>query len=169
MIIVVFACTIISLIVVFIENIDPPFLPFRRKISSDENIIEICVGLVVEAVEEELKNKFFNQPQKIIMKKISKDLMLKPFLSLLMIALFQTILLAQDNGGAASESSTTSKSVSVTSQTNDWYASPWVWVAGAAVFILLLVALLRGRSDGATTASRTDRVTVTKTTSDDVV
>jgi len=31
-----------------------------------------------------------------------------------------------------------------------WYASPWVWVVGAAVFILLLVALLRGggsRSD----------------------
>ena len=25
-----------------------------------------------------------------------------------------------------------------------WYASPWVWVVGAAVFILLLVALTRG-------------------------
>ena len=25
-----------------------------------------------------------------------------------------------------------------------WYASPWVWIVGAAVFILLLVALLRG-------------------------
>lgn len=25
-----------------------------------------------------------------------------------------------------------------------WYAAPWVWVVGAAVFILLLVALLRG-------------------------
>ena len=29
---------------------------------------------------------------------------------------------------------------------NNWYASPVVWVIGAAVFILLLVALLRGRS-----------------------
>ena len=31
----------------------------------------------------------------------------------------------------------------------NWYASPWVWVVGGAVFILLLVALLRGnrRSD----------------------
>lgn len=31
-----------------------------------------------------------------------------------------------------------------------WYASPWVWVVGGAIFILLLVALLRGggsRSD----------------------
>lgn len=27
----------------------------------------------------------------------------------------------------------------------NWYAAPWVWVVGAAVFILLLVALLRGR------------------------
>jgi len=26
----------------------------------------------------------------------------------------------------------------------NWYASPWVWVVGAAVFILLLVALTRG-------------------------
>ena len=25
-----------------------------------------------------------------------------------------------------------------------WYSSPWVWVVGAAVFILLLVAILRG-------------------------
>ncbi|HVG14608.1 MAG TPA: hypothetical protein VM935_06595 [Chitinophagaceae bacterium] len=28
----------------------------------------------------------------------------------------------------------------------NWYASPWVWIVGAAVFILLLVALLRGRN-----------------------
>lgn len=27
----------------------------------------------------------------------------------------------------------------------NWYASPWVWIVGAAVFILLLVALTRGR------------------------
>ena len=27
-----------------------------------------------------------------------------------------------------------------------FFASPWVWVVGAAVFILLLVALLRGNS-----------------------
>ena len=28
----------------------------------------------------------------------------------------------------------------------NWYANPWVWIAGAAVFILLLVALVRGGS-----------------------
>ncbi len=27
---------------------------------------------------------------------------------------------------------------------NDWYEQPWVWIVGGAVFILLLVALLRG-------------------------
>ena len=27
----------------------------------------------------------------------------------------------------------------------EWYRQPWVWVVGGAVFILLLVALLRGR------------------------
>jgi hypothetical protein len=27
---------------------------------------------------------------------------------------------------------------------SNWYASPWIWVVGAAVFILLLVALTRG-------------------------
>ncbi len=27
-----------------------------------------------------------------------------------------------------------------------FFASPWVWVVGAAIFILLLVALLRGGS-----------------------
>ena len=25
----------------------------------------------------------------------------------------------------------------------DWYTQPWVWIVGGAVFILLLVALLR--------------------------
>ncbi len=27
---------------------------------------------------------------------------------------------------------------------HNWYERPWVWVVGGAVFILLLVALLRG-------------------------
>ncbi len=27
---------------------------------------------------------------------------------------------------------------------NQWYQQPWVWIVGGAVFILLLVALLRG-------------------------
>jgi len=27
---------------------------------------------------------------------------------------------------------------------SSWYQQPWVWIIGGAVFILLLVALLRG-------------------------
>jgi len=35
--------------------------------------------------------------------------------------------------------------VNITKQSSsNWYASPWVWIVGGAVFILLLVALLRG-------------------------
>jgi hypothetical protein len=39
--------------------------------------------------------------------------------------------------------------VDINAKDSSWYASPWVWVVGAAVFILLLVALTRGgrRSD----------------------
>ena len=31
-----------------------------------------------------------------------------------------------------------------TNKGGNWYAQPWVWIVGGAVFILLLVALLRG-------------------------
>ncbi len=34
--------------------------------------------------------------------------------------------------------------VDINANTGSWYSSPWVWVIGAAVFILLLVAILRG-------------------------
>ncbi|HEY0677682.1 MAG TPA: hypothetical protein VGD17_05320 [Chitinophagaceae bacterium] len=40
--------------------------------------------------------------------------------------------------------------IDINAKETSWYASPWVWVVGAAVFILLLVALTRGggsRSD----------------------
>ena len=50
--------------------------------------------------------------------------------------LCSTLVLAQDD-----------KKIDVninTKSDGNWYASPWVWVVGAAVFILLLVALTRG-------------------------
>lgn len=43
---------------------------------------------------------------------------------------------------------------------SNWYASPWVWIVGAAVFILLLVALTSGSRRSSTTG---DRVTYSKT------
>lgn len=53
-----------------------------------------------------------------------------------MAAFISTLVLAQGE----------SKDVNVNLNTKggNWYASPWVWVVGAAVFILLLVALTRG-------------------------
>lgn len=32
-------------------------------------------------------------------------------------------------------------------QEGSWYASPWIWIIGAAFFILLLVALTREKKD----------------------
>ena len=53
----------------------------------------------------------------------------------------------------------TSKSVTVhketTTTTTNWYAQPWVWVVGGAVFILILIALLRGNSSTDREVSRT--------------
>lgn len=60
---------------------------------------------------------------------------------------------------------TTSTSVTTTTSTTEtttWYTSPWVWVVGGLVFILLLAAILRGSSNK-TSSGSTDRVTVTKT------
>ena len=36
--------------------------------------------------------------------------------------------------------------INKTGDSGNWYASPLVWVIGAAIFVLLLVALMRGRS-----------------------
>ncbi|TDE29755.1 MULTISPECIES: hypothetical protein [Flavobacterium] len=29
----------------------------------------------------------------------------------------------------------------------DWFAQPWVWVVGGAVFIIIIIALVRGKSE----------------------
>ena len=62
----------------------------------------------------------------------------RPLLAILSV-LVSVIAFAQD------------KKIDVDINTNggNWYAQPWVWIVGAAVFILLLVALTRGgrRSD----------------------
>ena len=62
--------------------------------------------------------------------------MKKAYLSV-MAAFVTALAFAQDGGGGAKID------VNVTKD-SAWYASPWVWVVGAAVFILLLVALTRG-------------------------
>lgn len=66
--------------------------------------------------------------------------MKKAFLTLLTV-LVNIYLFAQEK--------TTQVDVDVNKSTSssNWYASPWVWIVGAAVFILLLVALTSGGRD----------------------
>lgn len=71
---------------------------------------------------------------------------------MLFLSLFNLMVCAQTaQGGSGSNSTTTTKKTSINTTTNDntgastWYTSPWVWVVGAAAFILLLVALLSNR------------------------
>lgn len=87
---------------------------------------------------------------------------LKYQLMLVFFMLFNTtIALAQDGGGTGntddgSASVTVSKTTSSTSTTmENWYTEPWVWIVGGLVFILLLVALVRGNSSKTTDVHRT--------------
>jgi len=53
------------------------------------------------------------------------------------VAMFSTMVAMAQDGDKKVD-------INVNTKGNAWYASPWVWVVGAAVFILLLVALTRG-------------------------
>ena len=87
------------------------------------------------------------------MKQLTKIATFKVLISVVILSLIQAVTLAQD---------TTHSSTSVTthSETTTWYTSPWVWIVGIAVFILLLIALLGGKNRNRT--GSTDKVTVTK-------
>ncbi len=64
----------------------------------------------------------------------------KGFVALLVLSVLQTAVWAQEGGGADID-------VKVTKESSNWYAQPWVWIVGGAVFLLLLVALMRGNSN----------------------
>lgn len=65
----------------------------------------------------------------------------KSFMAIVVLCLLQTITFAQDGGGGKVD-------VNITKSSSDnWYAQPWVWIVGGAVFLLLLVALMRGNSN----------------------
>ncbi|MGB3007730.1 MAG: hypothetical protein WBC06_14530 [Chitinophagaceae bacterium] len=55
---------------------------------------------------------------------------------LLMAAVFSIQSWAQDKG--------LDVDIDINKKDSNWYQQPWVWVAGGAVFILLLVAISRG-------------------------
>ena len=84
------------------------------------------------------------------MKQLISGNSVRNFITILMLSLIQTALWAQENGGSGTTSSggsTTSTKTSVTTTSDTWYAQPWVWVVGAAVFIIILVAIIRGNSN----------------------
>lgn len=83
--------------------------------------------------------------------------------SLLCLVFFLTQSLLWAQADSTISSTTTTKT---TQETTTWYSSPWVWVAGAALFILLLAAILKG-SGGRSSSGTSDKVTVTKTVSRD--
>jgi hypothetical protein len=62
------------------------------------------------------------------------------FIAIIALSLMQAVAWAQDQG----------IDVDVDlDKGGEWYANPIVWIVGGAVFILLLVALLRGGSKDA--------------------
>ncbi|HJS54305.1 MAG TPA: hypothetical protein VJ765_07170 [Chitinophagaceae bacterium] len=70
------------------------------------------------------------------------------FLLVSLFSFWQVVLLAQDSASKVTTTTTTSTRT-------EWYTSPWVWVIGGAVFILILIALLRGNSSTDREVTRT--------------
>ena len=62
---------------------------------------------------------------------------MKKFFFSLLAGFYSLVLFAQDNG-------TKDVNINLNTKGDAWYTSPWVWIVGAAVFILLLVAIARG-------------------------
>lgn len=92
------------------------------------------------------------------MKQVLKMNSWKMLVAFLVFQCMQVVVMAQE--GSSTTTTTSTKSVDVNVETENWYAAPWVWIVGAALFILLLVALLSG---GSRRSASSDRVTVTKT------
>ena len=65
----------------------------------------------------------------------------KSAVTLVLLCVLQGAAWAQDKGAEVN--------VKISKDNDNWYAQPWVWIVGAAVFILLLVALLRGNKSSA--------------------
>jgi len=82
--------------------------------------------------------------------------------STVVLSIMTFISFAQDStsGSASTTQTTTTTHTAATIQ-------PWMWIVGAVVLLLIILALVRGKSSN---PARTDSVTYTKTTrsSDDV-
>ena len=72
------------------------------------------------------------------MKQVSIGWGYKFFLAIFFTCM-QVVLWAQEGNQTVTQKTTETT-------TTQWYTSPWVWVAGGAVFIIILIALMRGNS-----------------------
>ena len=61
---------------------------------------------------------------------------LKKFFILCTVFFFQGLAWAQDKK--------VDVDINVGKKESDWYQQPWVWVVGGAIFLLILVGLLKG-------------------------
>ncbi|MFN2456648.1 MAG: hypothetical protein ABR502_00455 [Chitinophagaceae bacterium] len=64
---------------------------------------------------------------------------IKRITAIFILSLISFAVLAQEGGGAD-----VNVDINKGGGGGNWYAQPWVWIVGGALFILLLVALLRG-------------------------
>jgi hypothetical protein len=93
----------------------------------------------------------------IHMKQTTRPGILKHAFMLFLATVANVIAWAQHDSTVTAITQTTSTT------TETWYTEPWVWVVGGAVLILIIVALTRGNKGDSN--GRTDKVTITKTTS----
>ncbi len=81
-------------------------------------------------------NILLKSPKTKIMEIYQFKKSIQKFVAILGLCFLSTALWAQDAGADVN--------VKITKEGSTWYTQPWVWIVGGAVFILLLVALLRG-------------------------
>ena len=67
---------------------------------------------------------------------INISTLLKNCFLIIAVFCFQSLAWAQDKK--------VDVDINVDKKGDDWYTQPWVWVVGGAIFILILVGLLKG-------------------------
>ena len=112
-------------------NASPPTT--SASINSTTSVSVFC-GMVISNQSYSLTKKFITMETSN--KKISCNILSRIFLTFFSV-LFSVLVFAQE----------ATKKIDIDINSNSgggFFASPWIWVVGIAVFVLLLVALLRG-------------------------
>jgi hypothetical protein len=86
------------------------------------------------------------------MKRTGISVMVYQLLLTIAFLFTQVLVIAQDSSGTVSKTTVSTES---TSTSTTWYTQPWVWVVGGAVFLIILIALLRGNSSSDREVTRT--------------